>query len=108
MNTYLVVRAERCTGCESCVFACSFKYDGKFSLKARIHVHKLKSEDSSFPSCVRIATMPPVQRYARRKHWCRMTGKESCHSFPASATVAANVKKPVHMERSDSIRKRIS
>ena len=49
MNTYLVVCAERCTGCESCVFACSFKHDGNFSLKARIHVHKLKSEGLFVP-----------------------------------------------------------
>jgi carbon-monoxide dehydrogenase iron sulfur subunit len=49
MNKYLVVDAERCTGCESCIFACSFRHEGKFSLKARVHVHKLKSEGMFIP-----------------------------------------------------------
>ena len=49
MNQFLVVDAERCTGCESCVLACSFHHGGMFSLKARVHIHKLKGEGLFVP-----------------------------------------------------------
>jgi Fe-S-cluster-containing dehydrogenase component len=49
MNTYIVVNAEQCTGCESCVFACSFRHEGKFGLRSRVHVHKLKSDGLFIP-----------------------------------------------------------
>ena len=49
MDLYININPEKCTGCESCVLACSFAYIGKFSLKARIHVHKLKNKGMFVP-----------------------------------------------------------
>jgi len=41
---YININPEKYTGCESCVLACSFAHNKRFSLKARVHIHKFQSE----------------------------------------------------------------
>lgn len=48
-NIYIKINPEKCTGCESCVLACSFAHSNKFSLRARVHIHKLHSKKLFVP-----------------------------------------------------------
>lgn len=45
----LIVDVGKCTGCDSCILACSFRRTKAFSLKAAIQVEKLKDEGVFVP-----------------------------------------------------------
>lgn len=46
---HIKVDPTKCTGCHSCVLACSFAHDGKFNLNARVHIHKNQSKGIFVP-----------------------------------------------------------
>ena len=62
MKKTLVVDTKKCTGCDSCILACSFKHGGEFSLAARIQVEKIKEEGVFVPiMCRHCAKAPCIE-----------------------------------------------
>jgi len=62
MNKYLIIDAEKCTGCNSCVLACSFYHFDLFSFaKSRIQVKKDPGKAISKPQvCIQCEEAPCI------------------------------------------------